>query len=453
MDDRARTLKLMSSRPYRAWVLGLLLLISMFGFVDRQVVAALGQPIKRDLHLSDAELGLLGGLAFALLNTAISIPIARLAESRRRVSLYSVGVLLWSLATMACGLASGFVQLLIARAFVGVGEASAPAVQSLLADYYPRGRRTSAMGVYVLAIPAGAMIGAAGGGWIAQHADWRLAFVAAGAPGLLLTLLLALTVREPLRGHYDPAGQAEGPAPPFSAVLRRMVQRPAFLHVMIGSTLASAGGFAINYFLAQYFFRRFGLDFAQAGLVSGLISAIPGSISMLGAGLLADALGRKDPRWYAVTPMIGSLLAAPFYMLAFLQGAWPAAVAFLTLTGLFQYAYMASMMGVSQNLMEPRMRASAYAVVGIMTNVVGAGLGPLVIGALSDAFTRRAFHGDFAAACAGARAAESAAAGACGAASASGLQWASILCAVVYLWAAVHFALAARTLKRDMTPT
>jgi len=453
MEHAARTLKLMSSRPYRAWVLGLLLVVSMFGFVDRQIIAALGQPIKRDLGLTDAQLGLLGGLAFALLNTAVSIPIARLAERRRRVTLYSIGVLLWSFATMACGLASSFVQLLTARVFVGVGEASAPAVQSLLADYYPRERRTSAMGIYVLAVPAGALIGAAGGGWIAQHADWRLAFVAAGAPGLLLAVLLALTVREPIRGRYDPPGQADAAAPPFSAVLRRMAQRPAFLQVMLGSTLASAGGFAINYFLAQYFFRRFGLDFAQAGLISGLVSAIPGSISMLGGGLLADALGRKDPRWYAFTPMIGCLAAAPLYILAFAQGAWPAMAAVLMLTGLFQYAYMASMMGVSQNLMEPRMRASASAVVGIMTNVVGAGLGPLVVGGLSDALTRRAFTGgDFDLACAGARAAESASAGACGAASAAGLQWACMLGALIYLWGAVHFALAARTLRRDMQP-
>ena len=450
MRDEAKTLRLMQSRPYRAWVLGLLLAVSMFGFVDRQIIAALGQPIKRDLGLSDAELGLLGGLAFALLNTAVSIPIARLAERARRVTIYAIGVFLWSLATMACGLASGFAQLLVARICVGVGEASAPAVSSMIADYYPRDRRASAMAVYVLAVPAGALIGAAGGGFIAQHADWRLAFVAAGAPGLLLALLLILTVREPLRGHYDPPGQGQASPPPVSAVFGRMVQRPAFLHVMMGSTLASAGGFAINIFLAQYFFRRFGLDFATSGLISGLISALAGSVSMLGGGLVADALGRKDPRFYALTPGLGCLLAAPLYVLAFLQAGWPAAVALLMLTGLVQYAYMAPSMGLAQNLMEPRMRATAAAVVGIMTNLVGAGLGPLIVGALSDGLARRAFPGDFAAACAGARAAETAAAGACGAASAAGLQQACMLGALIYLWGAVHFALAARTLKRDL---
>ncbi len=438
------------SRAYRGWVLTVLLLISMFGFIDRQIISALGQPIRRDLGISDAQLGLLGGLAFGVLNSLIGLPIARLAERMNRVTIYSIGVFLWSIATAACGLAAGFAQLLVARICVGVGEASQPAVSSLMADYYPRDRRTSAMAVYVLAVPLGALIGSAGGGYIAQHADWRWAFVAAGAPGLLLALALRLSVREPPRGHYDAPGLGDQDAPPFAAVLRRMVERPAFLHVMLGSTLASAGGFGINVFLAPYFFRRFGLDFAQSGLLAGLISAIPGSISMLGGGLLADRLGRRDARWYALAPGIGALLAAPLYIISFLQGGWIAATVFLMLTGLVQYVYLPASAGVSQNIMEPRMRASAAAVVGIMTNLVGSGLGPLLVGSLSDAFARHAFAGDFSTACAGARAAQSAAAGACGQASAAGLQWAFIVTALIYLWAAVHFWIAARTIRRDI---
>ncbi|MEI9965990.1 MAG: MFS transporter [Caulobacteraceae bacterium] len=450
-DAVANTLKLMQSRAYRGWVLTLFLLIAMFGFVDRQIIAALGQPIKRELGLSDAQLGFIGGLVFALLNALLTIPIARIAERRRRVSIIAIGVFLWSAATCLCGAAGGFVQLAFARLAVGVGEAtSTPATSSLIADYYPRDRRTSAAAVLVLAVPLGALIGAAGGGFIAQHANWRMAFVIAGAPGVLLGLLLALTIREPIRGHYDPPAAGGEAAPPFTAVLRRMVQRPAFLHVVIGSTVASMGGFGVNYFLAPYFFRRFGLDYAQGGLLSGLVSAIPGSVSMLGGGLLADYLGRRDPRFYAWVPGIGALLAAPLYIIAFLQGAWPMATVFLMLTGLVQYAYLPALAGVSANTMEPRMRASAAAVVGIMTNLVGAGLAPVAVGALSDVFARRSFSGDFAVACAGAKAGESAAMGACGQAAATGLQQACIVMALVYLWAAVHFALAARTLKRDM---
>jgi len=448
---RSPTLKLMQSRAYRGWVLTLFLLIAMFGFVDRQIISALGQPIKLELGLSDAQLGLLGGLAFALLNSLLTIPIARIAETRRRVTIISIGVFLWSVATCLCGFAQGFGQLVVARLCVGVGDAAGtPATQSVLADYFARDRRASASAVFVLAVPLGALIGAAGGGYIAQHANWRMAFVVAGLPGVVLGLLLALTVREPIRGHYDAPGLADQGAPPLTAVIRRMFDRPAFLHVMIGSTLASMGGFGINYFLAPYFYRRFGLDVAQSGLLYGLISAIPGSISMLGGGLLADRLGRRDPRFYAWVPGVGVLVAAPLYALSFLQGGWVAATTLLLLTGLFQYAYLPASLAVTANTMAPRMRASAAAIVGIMTNLVGAGLGPLLVGTLSDLFAKRAFGPGFSVACAGAKAAQTAAAGACGQASAAGLQWACIAAALVYLWAAVHFALAARTLKRDM---
>lgn len=432
----------MRSGGYRAWVLGLFLLISMFGFIDRQIIGSLGQPIKRELGISDSELGFLGGLAFALFNTVLTVPIARLADSRRRLTILSIATFLWSVATSCCGLARGFGQLVLARLCVGVGEAGwTPPATSVLADYFPRNRRTSAAAVYVLAVPLGAFIGSAGGGLIAQHWNWRMAFVAAGLPGIILGLLLTLTVREPVRGHYDAPGLGEEAAPPLMAVLRRMVQRPAFLHVMIGSTLASMGGFGINLFVAPYFSRRFGLDYAQAGLLAGLISAIPGSISMLGGGLLADALGRRDARFYAWLPGLGALLATPLYILSFLQGSWIGVLALLMITGVFQYAYLPVLGGVTANLMEPRMRASAAAVVGIMTNLIGAGVAPFVVGRLSDHFTGR-----FAPSCVG----KAAAAASCTAASAEGLRWAFMVFAVVYLWAAVHFVLAARTIRRDM---
>ncbi len=223
--------------------------------------------------------------------------------------------------------------------------------------------------------------------------------------------------------------------------MRRMVQRPAFLHVVIGSTVASMGGFGINLFLSAYFIRRFGLHVGDAGLMSGLISAIPGSVSMLGGGLLADFLGKKDARFYAWTPGLGALLAAPFYILSFMQGSWPVAVGLFMLTGLFQYAYLPVLGGVTANMMEPRMRASAAAVVGIMTNLVGAGLAPMIVGKLSDVFTRHV-----SAACTGAASASASCTGASG----EGLRLASMTFALVYLWAALHFVLAARTIRRDM---
>ena len=455
-DDKAasKTLALMQNPAYRAWVLGLLMVVTMFGFADRQILAALAQPIKRDLGLTDAQLGLLGGLAFAALNALATIPIARIADRGRRLTLMTIGVFAWSIATAVCGLARGFGQLVVARLAVGLGEAAgAPATVSVIADYFPREQRATAMGVFSLAIPLGALMGAAGGGYIALHADWRNAFVIAGLPGLVLGLLVWLTVREPLRGRYDPPQPPGTPAPPLTAVLKRMISKPAFLHTLLGSTLVSVGGFGIITFHAPYFFRRFGLDYAQAGLLTGLIGAIPGTLCIFGAGLLSDRLGKKDARFYGWVPAVGAFMATPLYVVAFLQSGWVATTAVLMVTGLFQYAYLPVSNGLYQNLMEPRMRATAIAVVNMMTNLVSAGLGPLLVGAVSDAFAHSIArsHGlDFSVACAGARAAETAAAGACGQASAGGLQWACIVVALIYLWGGVHFLLAARTLRRDM---
>ena len=175
----------MQSPAYRGWVLGLFMLITLFGFADRQVITVLGQAIKHDLSLTDGQLGLVVGLAFALFNTVLTVPIARLADRSRRVTVITVGVFMWSLATCLCGLVRSFPQLILARALVGVGEATgAPATSSVIADYFPRDRRASAMAWFSLAIPLGALVGGAGGGWIAQHADWRSAFVIAGLPGV-----------------------------------------------------------------------------------------------------------------------------------------------------------------------------------------------------------------------------------------------------------------------------
>ena len=205
-----------------------------------------------------------------------------------------------------------------------------------------------------------------------------------------------------------------------------MAARPGFLHVTAGATLASMGGFGINLFLAPYFNRRFGLDYTQSGLLSGLISAIPGCFGMLGGGLLTDTLGRRDARFYAWVPGLGALLATPLYIVSFLQTSWAAATALLMVTGIVQYAYLPASIGVTQNAMEPRMRATAAALVAIMTNLVGAGLGPLLVGSLSDAFAKR------------------------GLGAGGGLQLASMATALLYLWATLHFALAAKTLKRDL---
>lgn len=443
-------LDLMQSRRYRSWLLTLLLLMSMFGFIDRQIIGALAQPIKLELGISDTQLGLLGGLAFALLHSVLSIPLARLAERYNRVIIYGVGVLLWSAATISCGFATSFVLLLLARVAVGIGETTQPAAASLTADYYPAERRVAISSITVLAIPLGAFFGSAVGGAIAEFANWRWAFFAAGAPGLALGALFLLTIREPLRGYYDPPSAHGEAVPPLAAALRRMVQRSAFLHVAIGSSLTSAGGFGINLFVAPYFVRRFGMGFAQSGLIAGLISVLPGVLSMFVGGQIASRLARRDPRYYAWTPGVGVLLACPLYICSLMQTQWFAATVLFMVTGIFQYVYLPCSVGIYANTMEPRMRATASAIVAMLTSVVGAGAGPLIVGSLSDAMASRHFGSGYALLCRVSGNQDPALLASCREASAVGLQWGMMLTAFIYLWGAVHFFLAARTIARDM---
>jgi MFS family permease len=434
-------------RTYIAWVLLLFTLVAMFGFVDRIIVQILVQPIKAELKVSDARMGLLGGLTFAVLYAVLSIPIARLAERKNRVAIISISTALWSLATAVSGFASNFTHLLLARVGVGIGEAGgAPATASVIADYFPQQRRASAMAIYGLAVPLGAFVGGSAGGFIAQHWGWRAAFLIVGLPGVLLALLQWLTLREPPRGQNDPGVDVSN-TPPFSAVLQRFWDRPALIHVIFGATISTVAGYGLNYFMAAYLSRHFGLDYAQAGLRFGLISSLPAALSFMAGGFLSDWAGRRGAHWYALVPAIGAALSTPFFIAAFRANTVDVATALLAICALCQYAYIPAAAAITQNMMEPRMRASAVAVTGLIYTLVGQGLGPLLVGALSDHFTRAAFAGDFDYIC---HADAGVVAAACGQAAATGLQSALILWALLYLWSGAHLALGARTLGRDL---
>ncbi|MDB6090420.1 MAG: Sugar phosphate permease [Gammaproteobacteria bacterium] len=435
------------NRLYRTWVLVVFTLVATFGFVDRIIVQVLVQPIKAELRVSDAKMGLLGGLTFAVLYVLLSIPIARLAERRNRLAIISIGTALWSLATAASGFASNFTQLLLARIGVGVGEAAGgPATGSVIADYFPRQRRASAMAIYGLAVPLGALLGGSAGGFVAQHWGWRAAFLVLGLPGAVLALLQWLTIREPPRGQNDPGFAAEA-TPPFSAVLRRFRERPSLVQIISGAAVSTVAGYGINYFVAAHLSRRYGLNYAQAGLLIGLISSVPAAVSIIAGGFLTDWAGRRGAHWYALIPALGSALCGPLYIAGFRADTWMAATVLLSLTAMCQYAYIPAAAAMTQNMMGPRMRASAAAVTGLIYTLIGLGLGPLIVGALSDYFTRRAFAGDFPRDCGSDAGLMTVA---CGQAAATGLQTALSLCALLYIWSAVHLALGARTLGRDL---
>jgi MFS family permease len=413
------------TRP--GWALFLLTAISTCGFIDRIVMNVLVEPIKIEFALTDLQIGLVAGLAFAVLNVLLGVWVARIAERRRRLTLISIGTLLWSIATAVCGFAGSFLHLILARVGVGVGEAvGLPATSSVISDYFPREKRATALSALMLAPPIGAFLGSAGGALIAQAYGWRAAFLIAAVPGFLLAILVWLTVGEPRRGYHDALVTGDDAIPSFGAVLRRIADRKTLHHVFAGTTIASLVGFGLNAFVAAFLLRRFGFGVAQAGVVAGLIASVPASISVIGSGWLADRIGRRDPRSYALIPGISLLIAAPIYMLAVTRESAGAAIALLAVAAIFQYAYLGTTSAVFQNMMHPRMRASASAVTGLVTSLVGGGFGPILIGGLSDRFSIGA------------------------SAPGGGLAAAMAVVSIGYAWAACHYLWATRTLAREL---
>jgi MFS family permease len=413
------------TRP--GWALFVLAAISTCGFIDRIVMNVLVEPIKIEFALTDLQIGLVAGLAFAVLNVVLGLWVARVAERRRRLTLISIGTLLWSIATALCGFAGSFWQLVLARIGVGVGEAvGLPATSSVVSDYFPRETRATAMSVLMLAPAIGAFLGSAGAALIAQAYGWRAAFFVASLPGFLLAVLVWLTVGEPRRGQHDGQAAHANEVPPFSAVLRRIADRRSLRHLFAGSTIAAVVGFGLNAFLAAFLLRRFGYGVAQSGVIAGLIASLPASASVIGSGWLADRIGRHDPRAYGYIPGFALLISAPIYMLAVTRESAAASIALLAVAAIFQYAYLGTTSGVFQNMMHPRMRASATAVTSLVTSLFGGGFGPILVGGLSDRF----------------------AGGADGAG--GGLAMAMAVVAIGYAWGGCHYLWATRTLPREL---
>ncbi|MES2699044.1 MAG: MFS transporter, partial [Pseudomonadota bacterium] len=351
----------MNLRRTTPWLaLAILTGISTVGFIDRIVVNVLVEPVKAEFGLSDAQVSLMG-VAFTVLNIAVGLTIARVAERVRRISLISFGTVLWSAATALCGWASGWTNLLLARIGVGVGEGvGLPALQSVLADYYPAHRRGLALSVLMLAPPIGALVGFMGGAWIAQEYGWRHTFLVAAVPGVVLALLAYTFVAEPKRGQHDAA--SDDSVPPISAVLRRLFALKSARHLVIGSALAAMFGFGLNYFFTSLMMRKFETGLAEAGLYSGLIASAPAAISVLLQGWLGDRLGLKNPAAYALIPAVCLLLGGPLYAVAIMQGELPLLLTLVSVATFLNFGYLGVTFAALQNLMHPRMRATCSAV-------------------------------------------------------------------------------------------
>jgi predicted MFS family arabinose efflux permease len=445
---------------YRRWVLLLLMLIYLSNFIDRIIISVLGEAIKLDLKITDGQMGLLAGLAFAGSYGLLCLPIARLAERYRRTTVIAVAITVWSVFTALCGMAHSFGQLLLFRIGVGGGEAGyAPAAQSLISDYYPPEKRASALGVFALGVPLGTLLGALAGGYIAQHIDWRAAFLIVGAPGLVLAIVVKLFLREPRRGQSDPgaafvpSGVVEA-APPLTAVLKALASSPAFLLMTAGLALVSLTSFGLTQFMAPFFIRVFGFDYTQAGMALGLLGGVSAALGTAAGGALTDRAGRKDRRWYALIGGIGALAAIPFYVIGFQQQSAAMALTVLFLGPIGLFCGQAPVYAFTHNLVAPRMRASATALVIVALTLVGAGLGPWLTGTVIDhvnaSLFQSRFAGDFAAACPGGHAAVAAMADACRVTLAEGVRYSLMVMVSLLVLPALLFLLASRYVARDL---
>ncbi|MEL6569477.1 MAG: MFS transporter, partial [Pseudomonadota bacterium] len=311
------------SKAYRSYVLFALLIVYIFNFIDRSLIGVLGEPIRQTFGLSDLEIGLLSGLAFAILYTILGIPFAMLAERRSRTWIISIALAAWSAMTVACGMAQNTLQFALARVGVGIGEAGcSPPSHSLISDYFPPEKRASALGIFALGIPLGTMTAALGAAWIEgqPNMNWRDAFIFMGIPGILLAVVFKMTVKEPPRGYSDPGGAAAAAArkmpSPFKVfgVVGRM---PSFWHVSLGGAIASFVGYGIGQFVPPFWIRVHELSLQEAALIFGGVLGIAGAVGTFGSGYVADKVRARHPNSDSWLPALGMAISVPIAILGY----------------------------------------------------------------------------------------------------------------------------------------
>jgi MFS family permease len=409
---------------YSRYVLFVLFIVYVFNFADRYILIVVQSDIKKELGLLDWQLGMLHGLVFAAFYTVVGIPIARLADRRSRTGIITVGLVLWSGLTAVCGLAQNFGHLLLARIGVGIGEATAtPCSHSLISDFFPPEKRSKAIALYTIGANFGMLIGMMAGGFIAQKYGWRAAFYIVGLPGLLVALLVKLTVREPPRGMSD-GGHGKVENLPLGDTLRYLFALKSFRHLCIAGAIAALTGFGIMNWSPVFFERLHGMTKAETGPVLGVAIGIVGGFSTFLGGYLADRLSRKSRKWPLRVAAIGMVGMLPFLVLFLMIPNKTVAIVGINLTFLVGLLYNAPTFASVQGLARPDMRALATAIFLFVINLVGMGIGPLVVGALSDILEPR-FGND-------------------------SLRYAMMIISVGTIWSSVHYLIASRTLPEDL---
>ena len=419
-------------RYYVAWALCGVYTLSL---MDRQLVAALVEPIRTEFALRDQDMGLISGLAFAVFYATFGVPLARLADRNNRVTIIAASLLAWSVFTGLTGFARSFTHLLIARIGVAIGEAGCnPAAYSLIGDYFDSRRRATALSIFQMGGYIGSFLGLLLGGWIAHAYGWRAAFIIIGLPGLVVALLLKITVRELPRGYSDPARAVVEP-PPTLRVLRTLWAKRSFRHLSFAAALHNFAIYGVGNWYAAFLMRSHGLSLRETTTTLALVTVAGGALGTYLGGLLSDRLAvrRQDNRFYLLIPAWSLIIGFPLSQGVLLFDQTAVVIALLTPVVMCSAAYLAPSITATYGLVEVKERAVASALLLFIINLIGLGLGPYLAGIGSDHLRQYFLESGMTTADA----------------QGQGLRWSLRLIVVVNLWSAAHYFIATRTLRAE----
>ncbi len=424
----ARAAEIAFTPAYRSYVLVVLFLGYVVNVMDRSVLGVLVESIKHEFGASDTLLGLLGGIAFALFYATFGIPIAAWADRSSRRNVLALAVLMWSVMTAFCGLATTFWWLLLARIGTAIGEAGGtPPSHSLISDYFSLQRRATALSLYALGVPFGAMVGSYAGGWLNELYGWRQAFILVALPGVLVALLVRFTIVEPPRGHADRVSPsvADAGAPPIPDVLRYLWSLRSFRHLCLAAGLHSFVWYAGSTWNAPFLMRSHGMNSGQAGTWLAVFAAI-GAIGTFAGGMLADRLSvlKSDRRWYMWVPGYATLIMVPFQFFSYLGSELSFVISSFCVMTILASFFFGPSFAMAQSLATLRMRAISTSLMLFIQTLIGLGLGPFFVGVISDHLHPTAGN--------------------------QSLAYGLVIVGLVNVWAAAHYFRGARSLREDL---
>ncbi|MCB1688091.1 MAG: MFS transporter [Halioglobus sp.] len=414
-----------ASRKKAYYTLVVLTIVYSFNFIDRQLLAILQESIKADLTLSDSQLGLLTGFAFAVFYVTAGIPIARWADRGNRRNIVALSLFIWSFMTAISGFVQNYVQLLLARVGVGIGEAGgSPPSHAIISDIFGPNERASAIGFYSMGVSIGILFGFLAGGWLNEFFGWRVAFMVVGIPGIVLAIIVWLSVPEPGRGLSEQRQDSDTEVP-LRDVLALLWSRRAFRHMALGAGLNAFAGYSTSNWMASFMIRSHEMTTGELGTWLALTIGLGGAVGVFCGGLLADRLARRDQRWYMWLPALTGFICVPFMVAIYLVPNAYTSLLLGIVPGVLFNIYLGNTIATTHGLVGLRMRALSSAILFLIINIIGLGLGPWTTGLLSDYLQ--------------------------GSQGADSLRYAMVyLLPAMMFWSACHFYLAARTLRADL---